>query len=59
LIFKEFSVPTAPEVGRIIERLRGASSAYFTKAEVSSHKLQEQRGVRFSYSLQLEANACL
>ncbi|WP_218568391.1 hypothetical protein, partial [Pseudomonas sp. H9] len=29
LNLKEFSVPTAPEVGRIIERSEGASSTYF------------------------------
>ncbi|MFJ2547026.1 hypothetical protein ACIOVF_11230, partial [Pseudomonas sp. NPDC087612] len=29
LKFKEFSVPTAPEVGRIIERSEGASRTYF------------------------------
>ncbi|WP_218187401.1 hypothetical protein, partial [Pseudomonas tussilaginis] len=29
LNFKEFSVPTTPEVGRIIERSTGASRPYF------------------------------
>ncbi|MDH0747473.1 hypothetical protein N5D61_14100, partial [Pseudomonas sp. GD03842] len=33
LIFKEFSVPTAPEVGRIIETSEGPSSTYFGKEE--------------------------
>jgi hypothetical protein len=41
LIFKEFFVPTASEVGRIIERSRGASSTYFTAA--TSFKRQAAR----------------
>ena len=44
LNFKKFSVPTAPEVGRIIERFGGASTPIFIKLSHRSETAQTAKG---------------
>ncbi|WP_275559590.1 hypothetical protein, partial [Pseudomonas sp. 2(2015)] len=66
LKIKEFSVPTAPEVGRIIERSAGASRTYFNFVSAgafwllaTSCKLQVKAAAPLSTcSLQLAASRC-
>src|SRR6195952_2437618 len=51
LIFKEFSVSSAPEVGRIIDRSGGASTPILIKA--ASFWLQAARGAFYALSCSL------